>query len=103
MNSINLKRFTCDQCGYNEDVEENKKPVIIQLIVAGVPYQYCPDCVYETKIWQKHVKHDDLRNQKLKRAEEDDPKTDERRMEYLNEKTNELVTISRPWNKEVKL
>ena len=99
MKSINLKRFPCDQCGYNEDVEENKKPVIIPITVAGSPYQLCLDCVFKVKIWKSHVNEEHLRDYKSKPKPET-PKT----MEYLNEKTKELlkpITISRPWNEEV--
>lgn len=94
MKSIKLDRFPCDQCGYNEDVEENKKPVIIPVTVAGCPYQLCPDCIYKNKLWQKHVKLDDLR---MKRPSElydnkhEDGKDMDETMEDISNKMMQVI------------
>lgn len=94
MKSIKLNRFPCDQCGFNEDVEENKKPVIIPVTVGGNPYQLCPDCVYKTDIWKEHVKLDDLRNPidpKLDGNKHEDDKNMDEVMEDIEHKMVQVI------------
>jgi len=99
MKPIKKDHWICAKCGQDEVVLEGKIPKIMEVSVLSHKYLFCPDCVYEIEPWKQHVNEDDLSGPKRKPKEVVEPfdmvKHYEGKMEHLNEKTNELVTVPR--------
>ena len=88
MKPIKKDHWICAKCGNDEVVLEGKIPKIMEVSVLSHKYLFCPDCVYEIEPWKQHVNEEHLRGYKPK------PKPEAlKSMEYLNEKTKELLEV----------
>jgi len=91
MKPVKKDHYKCGNCGNDEIVHAGKTPKIMCIIVVGNEHQWCPDCVFSIKSWRVHVNEDYLSGAN-RTPEESDSKKFQKKMEYLNEKTRELVT-----------
>ena len=88
MKPIKKDHWICSKCGNDEVVLEGKIPKIMEVSVLSHKYLFCPDCVYEIEPLKQHVNEEHLRGYKPK-SKRQAPKS----MEYLNEKTRELLEV----------
>ena len=64
------------------------------IVVVGNEHQWCPDCIFTIKSWRVHVIEEHLSGPKRK-PEEVASNELQNHMDYLNEKTGELITVPR--------
>lgn len=94
MKPIKKDHWMCAKCGHEEVVLEGKIPKIMDVSVLSHQYLFCPDCVYEIGPWKQHVNEDHLSGPNRK-PEEVDSDNFENKIQVLNEKTKELVSVPR--------
>jgi len=94
MKPVKKDHYKCGNCGNDEIVLAGKTPKIMCITVVGNEHQWCPSCVFAIPAWRKHVNEDHLDGPKRK-LEEVHNVNSPKHMEYLNEKTDELLTVPR--------